>query len=27
MKVARLLANNPREITLEDANEIYKAAL
>jgi alcohol dehydrogenase class IV len=27
MKVTRLLANNPREITLEDANEIYKAAL
>lgn len=27
MKVTRLLANNPRIMTLEDAQEIYKAAL
>lgn len=27
MKVTRLLANNPRIITLEDAKEIYRAAL
>ncbi|UCF84624.1 MAG: iron-containing alcohol dehydrogenase [Desulfobacteraceae bacterium] len=27
MKVTRLLANNPRTMTLEDAKEIYKAAL
>jgi len=27
MKVTRLLANNPRALTLEDAKRIYKAAL
>ena len=27
MKVTRLLANNPRTMTLKDAEEIYKAAL
>lgn len=27
MKVTRLLANNPRTLTLKDAEEIYKAAL
>jgi len=27
MKVTRLLANNPRRLTLEDAKEIYKRAL
>jgi alcohol dehydrogenase class IV len=27
MKVTRLLANNPRIMTLEDAKEIYRAAL
>jgi len=27
MKVTRLLANNPREIKLEDAKEIYRQAL
>ncbi|HDM10140.1 MAG: iron-containing alcohol dehydrogenase [Deltaproteobacteria bacterium] len=27
MKVTRLLANNPRTLTLQDAQEIYKAAL
>ena len=26
MKVTRLLANNPRKMTLEDANDIYKSA-
>jgi alcohol dehydrogenase class IV len=26
MKVTRLLANNPRKISLEDANAIYKSA-
>jgi alcohol dehydrogenase class IV len=26
MKVTRLLANNPRKMTLEDANAIYKSA-
>jgi len=27
MKVIRLLANNPRTLTLEDAKEIYRRAL
>jgi alcohol dehydrogenase len=27
MKVTRLLANNPRELTLEDAEEIYRRVL
>jgi alcohol dehydrogenase class IV len=27
MKVTRLLANNPRTLTLDDAKRIYKAAL
>ena len=27
MKVTRLLANNPRKMTFEDAERIYKAAL
>jgi len=27
MKVTRLLANNPRTFTLEDAKRIYRAAL
>jgi alcohol dehydrogenase class IV len=26
MKVTRLLANNPRKVTLEDANRIYREA-
>jgi alcohol dehydrogenase class IV len=27
MKVTRLLANNPRTLTLEDAKRIYRAAM